>query len=66
MQSTNSLRTEMTDWFFHEQTKEYQRVWRQLSKDGNNPELDYIELIYTIVELYAKIDDLEARLNKDD
>lgn len=56
----------MTDWFFHEQTKEYQRVWRQLSKDGNIPELDYIELIYTIVELYAKIDDLEARLNKDD
>ena len=56
----------MTDWVFHKQTEEYQRVWRQLSEDGNNPKLDYYELIYTIVDLYAKIDDLEARLNKND
>mgnify|MGYP001599636163 CR=1 FL=1 len=56
----------MTDWYFHEQTEEYQHRWRLLSKDGNNPKLDYYELIHTIVDLYAKIDDLEARLNKDD
>jgi hypothetical protein len=56
----------INDWFFHEQTEEYQRCWRLLSKDGNHPELDYNELIHTIVELYTKIDDLEARLNKDD
>jgi hypothetical protein len=53
----------MTDWFFHEQNEEYQRVWRLLSKDGNNPELDYNELICAIVDLYSKIDDLEARWN---
>ena len=56
----------MTDWFFYEQTQEYKDRWRQLSKDGNSPELDYNELIYTIVDLYAKIDELEARLNNDD
>ena len=56
----------MTDWFFYEQTEEYQRVWRLLSQDGKKPELDYNELIYTIVDLYAKIDELEALLNKDD
>jgi hypothetical protein len=50
------------DWFFHEQTEEYQRCWRLLSKDGNNPELDYNELIHTIVELYAKIEALEREL----
>ena len=56
----------MTDWWFDEQTEEYQRVWRLLSQDGNKPELDYRELINTIVDLYAKIDELEARLNNDD
>ena len=56
----------MTDWYFHEQTEEYQKVWIQLSEDGRNPKLDYYELIHTIVDLYAKIDELEALLNKDD
>jgi len=56
----------MTDWFFHEQTEEYQRLWRLLSTDGNTPDLDYNELISTIVELYAKIDELESRLNQND
>jgi hypothetical protein len=52
----------MTDWFFHEQTEEYQRCWRLHSKDGDNPELDYNELICTIVELRAKIQELEEKL----
>ena len=54
----------MTDWLFHKQTEEYQRVWRLLSEDGNKPRLDYYELIYTIVDLYAKIDELERKLEK--
>lgn len=49
----------MDDWFFHEQTEEYQRCWRLHSEDGNNPELDYNELIFTIVKLTDRIEELE-------
>jgi len=60
------MKQDIDDWYYHEQTEEYQRCWRLHSKDGCNPELDYNELISTIVELYSKIDDLEARLNKNE
>jgi hypothetical protein len=54
------------DWYFHEQTEEYQQCWRLHSDDGYNPVLDYNELIYTIVQLQSKIADLEARLDKEE
>jgi hypothetical protein len=60
------MKQDIDDWYYYEQTEEYQRCWRLHSRDGINRELDYNELISTIVELYAKIDDLEARLDKNE
>lgn len=51
-------------WFFHEQTEEYQACWKRHSDDGVSPELDYNELISTIVDLHNKVAELEARLDK--
>ena len=56
----------MTDWFYHEQVEEYKNCWRRHSEDGVSPELDYNELISTIVTLYDKIAELEKRLDKQD
>lgn len=55
---------EPADWFYHEQTKEYQECWRLHSDDGVSPKLDYNELISTIVDLHKKIAELEKRLDK--
>ena len=52
------------DWFSNEQTENYQRCWKFHSEDGCNPELDYNELIYTILELRSKISELEALLDR--
>jgi hypothetical protein len=58
------IKSEPTDYFYHAQTEEYQACWRLHSDDGISPELDYNELICTIVDLYKKIAELEARLDK--
>lgn len=55
---------EPADWFYHEQTEEYQKCWRLHSDDGVSPKLDYNELISTIVDLHKKIAELEKRLDK--
>jgi hypothetical protein len=60
------MKQDIDDLYYHEQTEEYQRCWRLHSQDGINRELNYNELIHTIVELYAKIDDLEVRLDKNE
>ena len=57
---------EPTDWFFHEQVEEYQNCWRLHSVGVDPPELDYNELISTIVDLYGKIAELEKRLDQQD
>ena len=57
---------EPTDWFYHEQGEEYQKCWRLHSEDGVSPEVDYNELISTIVNLYGKIAELENRLDQQD
>ena len=54
----------MDSWFFHEQTEEYQNCYRIHSEDGNSPELDYNQLIFTIVNLNKKIAELEKRLDQ--
>ena len=59
-----TYKPEPTDWFFHEQSEEYKQCWIRHSNDGFSPELDYNELIFTIVSLYDKIADLERRLDK--
>lgn len=58
------MNCDSTDWFFHEQTQEYQNYWISHSNDGFSPELDYNQLISTIVELHKKIAELEKRLDK--
>ena len=52
----------MTDRSLYEYNEEYQRCWRLHSTDGDKPELDYNQLICTIVELYSKIQELEEKL----
>lgn len=48
----------------YEQVEEYQKCWRLHSEDGISPEVDYNELISTIVNLNKKIAELEKRLDK--
>lgn len=55
---------EPTDQYFHKQIEEYQKCWRRHSNDGVSPELDYNELISTIINLSDKIAELEKRLDK--
>lgn len=56
--------TNKPEWYFHEQTQEYQDCYRKHSPDGNSPEVDYHELIWTITDLYDRIKTLERRLDK--
>lgn len=60
------MKHEPTDWFYHEQAEEYKKCWRNHSADGVSPELDYNELICTIINLYDKIAELEKQLDKQD
>ena len=51
-------------WYYYNKPEEYQHCYENHSKDGNSPELDYEELISTVVDLYDKIAKLEARLDE--
>ena len=51
-------------WHYYNNSEEYQNCYDKHSDDGESPELDYEELISTIVDLYDKIAKLEVRLDK--
>lgn len=53
-------------WYYYDKPEEYRNCYKKHSEDGESPELDYGELISTIVDLYDKIAKLEARLDKQD